>query len=165
MPVLTYDLVFGTQKVKFLNLSHNVINEIRRSKCTIIKDFTYNLQIILQLEMTTLLIFNNESISTLVTDALSNLTQLKTLDLSFNEIETLDTIDFKFNFPINLTELHITNNQLQQLPMHVFKNVSTMTFIDIQNNSIVSFDADLLRNVKNGLQLFISGNYFFSSSC
>lgn len=33
MPVLTYDLAFGTAKVKTLNISHNVINEIRRSEC------------------------------------------------------------------------------------------------------------------------------------
>lgn len=31
MPVLTYDLAFGTAKVKKLNISHNVINDIRRS--------------------------------------------------------------------------------------------------------------------------------------
>lgn len=33
MPVLTYDLAFGTAKVTKLNISHNVINEIRRSEC------------------------------------------------------------------------------------------------------------------------------------
>lgn len=98
---------------------------------------------------------------TFISDVLSNLTQLKTLDLSYNDIDTLDSIDFKFNFPINLTELHITNNRLRRLPMHVFKNVSTMTTIDIQNNTIMSFDADLLRSVKNGLHLFIAGNYYF----
>lgn len=30
MPVLTYDLTFGTKKVEKLNVSHNYINDIRR---------------------------------------------------------------------------------------------------------------------------------------
>lgn len=90
-------------------------------------------------------------------DVLSNLTQLKTLDLSYNELDTLDNIDSKINFPVNLTELHLTNNRLRRLPMHVFKNVSAMTLIDMRNNSVVSFEPSLLRNVKDGLQLFISG--------
>lgn len=31
MPLLTYDLVFGTSKVEKLNMSHNSIADIRRS--------------------------------------------------------------------------------------------------------------------------------------
>lgn len=34
MPVLTYDIVFGTQQVEKLNLSHNAIADIRRGKLT-----------------------------------------------------------------------------------------------------------------------------------
>jgi Leucine-rich repeat (LRR) protein len=30
IPVLTFDITFGTKKVKFLNVSHNSINEIRK---------------------------------------------------------------------------------------------------------------------------------------
>lgn len=30
LPVLTFDITFGTKKVKFLNVSHNSINEIRK---------------------------------------------------------------------------------------------------------------------------------------
>lgn len=32
MPVLTYDITFGTKKVKYLNLSHNAITDLRKSK-------------------------------------------------------------------------------------------------------------------------------------
>lgn len=32
IPVLTYDITFGTKKVKKLNISHNSINDIRRGK-------------------------------------------------------------------------------------------------------------------------------------
>jgi len=32
MPVLTYDLTYGTGKMETLNVSHNIINEIRRGE-------------------------------------------------------------------------------------------------------------------------------------
>lgn len=32
MPVLTYDITFGTKKVKLLNISHNYVNDIRKGK-------------------------------------------------------------------------------------------------------------------------------------
>lgn len=118
------------------------------------------------LKMNSLLVhLNAYLIETFIADVLSNLTHLKTLDLSYNEIDMLDTIDTKFNFPANLTELHITNNRLRRLPMHVFKNASTMATIDIRNNSIVSFEPSLLRNIKTGLQLFITGNLSFVFVC
>lgn len=41
IPVLTYDLAFGTRKVKFLNISHNQINEIRQSEYST-KNLPYN---------------------------------------------------------------------------------------------------------------------------
>lgn len=34
MPVVTFDLVFGTSKLERLNLSHNVIADIRKGKLT-----------------------------------------------------------------------------------------------------------------------------------
>lgn len=33
MPVVTFDLVFGTSRVEKLNLSHNVIADVRKGEC------------------------------------------------------------------------------------------------------------------------------------
>lgn len=89
------------------------------------------------------------------------MTQLRTLDLSFNEIESLESTEFTFSLPENLTRLHINRNRLKQFPINIFNNLSTVQFIDIQNNSIESFNPSLLRNVKNGLELHIAGKGFF----
>ena len=32
MPVLTYDITFGTGRVEVLNISHNILNEIRQGE-------------------------------------------------------------------------------------------------------------------------------------
>lgn len=95
----------------------------------------------------------------LFSDVLSNLTQLETLDISFNELETLESDGYNFTLPKNLTHLYISNNKLWTFPVNIFDNLTTVQLIDIENNSIEKFDLDLLKSVKTGLQLQISGIY------
>lgn len=141
MPVITYDFAFGTHKVKTLNLSHNLINEVRRSK--------FNDRMIRRnIKFINFCFFE---------DVLSNLTQLETLDLSFNELQALESDGYNFSFPENLTRLYISNNKLTRFPVETFDNLTTVKMIDLQNNSLQEFDINLLKNVANGLELHIAG--------
>lgn len=94
----------------------------------------------------------------LCTDVLANLKYLKTLDLSHNDLTSIPT-DHVF-FPGNLSNLFIHNNKLQHFSSHVFENLTTVKFIDIQNNSLELFDLDLLNSIKTGLVLIIAGNFY-----
>lgn len=92
-------------------------------------------------------------------DVLSNLTQLETLDLSYNELQSLEGEDFNFTFPENLTRLYISNNKIWRFPVDTFDNITAVKVIDIQNNSIQELELNLLKSVKTGLDLLISGNF------
>lgn len=153
IPVLTYDFAFGTHKVKFLNLSHNSINEIRRSKyysfihVTSTKCFSLSSHSIFSVFF---FFFSFQ-------DVLSNLTQLETLDLSYNDLQSLESDGHNFTFPENLTRLYISNNKITHFPADTFDNLTTVKLIDAQNNSIQEFDLDLLKSIRNGLDLYVAG--------
>lgn len=77
--------------------------------------------------------------------------------MSFNELESLESDGYNFQFPKNLTHLYISNNKLWKLPANVFDNLTAVRLIDIQNNSIQEFELDVLKSVKTGLELQIFG--------
>lgn len=83
---------------------------------------------------------------------------LITLDMSNNELTSFDADDFIF--PENLTNLIVHSNKLMHFSAKAFKNISLVKVIDLQNNSIESFDLELLGQLKSGLELFIAGKLF-----
>lgn len=151
MPVLTYDLSFGTKKVTNLNVSHNYINEIRRRKLFTNGDCRNSYHRITCLYFVFFFFFS--------LDVLSNLTLLETLDLSYNELKDLAAENEKYELilPKNLTFLSIRNNRLQKFPNDMVFNMTTLKTIDLQSNSIERFDMNLLNRVRNGMDLLIAG--------
>lgn len=85
------------------------------------------------------------------------MTELHTLDLSYNELTSFSSDDYNFTFPENLTSLFISNNKLQNLQIELFGNPDSLKIIDLQNNSIEFFDSKLLTKVSDGLNLYIAG--------
>lgn len=75
--------------------------------------------------------------------------------MSHNDLTSFETD--RFIFSDNLTNLFVQNNRLQHFSAKLFKNVTLVKLIDLQNNSIESLELDLLNNLKTGLELFISG--------
>ena len=87
------------------------------------------------------------------------MTELHTLDLSYNELTSFSSDEYNFTFPRNLTSLFISNNKLQHLQFELFSNPDSLKMIDLQNNSIEFFDSKLLMKVNDGLNLYIAGMY------
>lgn len=103
MPVLTFDLTIGTKRVKYLNLSHNSINTIR-------KGVIGNLTSLLSLDLShncledliheprtfdlpanlTHLYLNANQLSQIPTKSIENAKELKLVDMQRNEITTID---------------------------------------------------------------------------
>lgn len=77
--------------------------------------------------------------------------------MSFNELESFESDGYNFTFPENLSRLYISNNKLWTFPVNVFANLTAVQLIDMRNNSVREFELDLLKSVKTGLELQISG--------
>lgn len=92
---------------------------------------------------------------------LGNLTLLETLDLSYNELKDLaaDNERYDLIFPKNLTNLSIRNNHLQKFPNDIVFNMTKLKSIDLQSNVIEGFDMNLLKRVRDGLNLSIAGKF------
>lgn len=92
-----------------------------------------------------------------IADVLSNFTALETLDLSHNDLKNLQSEDYNFTFPANLSSLFLSDNRLTDFPIFTVNNLSAFKVIDLQNNEIEHFDANLLNAVRSGVDLYISG--------
>lgn len=75
--------------------------------------------------------------------------------MSHNDLTSFETDHFIFSE--NLTNLFVQNNRLQHFSAKIFKNVTLVKLLDLRNNSIESFDLDLLNTLKTGLELLIAG--------
>lgn len=103
LPILTFDLTFGTSKLKYLNLSYNGISDIRKfvignisalevldlsnNKLSNLNDpeAPFNLP-----ENITQLLLNNNQIYKIDYDKISNLKDLKEIDLRNNQLSKLN---------------------------------------------------------------------------
>jgi len=106
MPVLTYDITFGTKKLFKLDVSHNQINDLRRG---VISNFT-SLQ---SLDMS-----YNELANLASEEHIFDLPQnLSSLDLSHNQIYHLPFANLvKVS---SLKHVDLTNNSLEDIPASV----------------------------------------------
>ncbi|XP_067629795.1 chaoptin [Eurosta solidaginis] len=121
MPVLTYDITFGTKKLLTLNLSNNNINEIRRG-------------------------------------VLANITELQSLDISYNELSNLAAEEHIFDLPKNLTKINLSNNQIYKVPFLNFQKDIQFQSIDLRNNNLTEFPQLLVNILRNGTVVYFAGN-------
>ncbi|XP_031640244.1 protein artichoke [Contarinia nasturtii] len=123
IPVLTYDLAFGTQNVKFLNISHNYINEIRSnilSNLTQIEilDISYN-------ELTTL---SNDDFNFTLSEKLTNLYASKN-KFRYFEIGNLQ-------YPATLNFLDLQNNLIELFDLKLLTQVKRGLQLHISGNPL-----------------------------
>lgn len=89
-------------------------------------------------------------------DVLVNLTDLERLDISHNKLSTFIS-ESNTSFPIKLTHLYTNNNNIHHLSSVTFSNLTVIKLIDLRNNTIESFDLNLLDKIKEGLEFYITG--------
>lgn len=142
MPVLTYDITFGTKKLYKLNLSHNHINDLRRGEKLENKIFKVCYYLFLFL----------------ITGVLGNLTNLQYLDLSDNELSNLSSEEHLFDLPKNLTQIYLQNNQIYRLPFEKFLKEPRFELIDLSNNSFNEPPLSLVWNMRNDTIVRFQGN-------
>lgn len=123
IPVLTFDITFGTKKVKFLNLSHNSINDIR-------KFVTGNLTALEVLDLS-----NNKLTNLNDPDAPFNLPEnLTNLYLQNNGIFRIDYE--KIEALKNLKEVNLENNQLLHLNKSLIDAVKRGISVQFEGNPL-----------------------------
>lgn len=92
-----------------------------------------------------------------IPDVIGNLTALQTLDLSHNDINDISDRDV-FIPPLNLTNLHLSNNRLSYVPLDKVLSLLNLKVLDLEENEIGVFDKKFMKIIQNGTVLRYSGN-------
>lgn len=85
---------------------------------------------------------------------LGNLTSLKVLDLSFNNLETMKNIG---NIPKNLSVLLMADNKLTKLSKEIINFVPKLKDFNVENNQFNNFPAALAKVVNKGPTISFKG--------
>lgn len=71
-------------------------------------------------------------------EGMLRLLELKELDLSYNEIETISE-DYLWGLP-NLEDFFLTTNKIKHLPRNLFRNTTRLKTVKLSNNQLSSID-------------------------
>ncbi|XP_075166758.1 insulin like growth factor binding protein acid labile subunit convoluted [Haematobia irritans] len=123
MPVLTYDITFGTKKLLKINLSHNSINELRRG---VLGNFTR----LRYLDLSYNELSNLQSEPHLF-DLPKNLTEIY---LQNNQIYKLPFV--KFLKEEKFSSIDLSNNSLTEFPLSLVWNMRNGTDVRFQGNPL-----------------------------
>lgn len=83
---------------------------------------------------------------------LGNLSALRTLDLSYNELTDISEKNV-FVMPRTLKHLYISHNQIATLPI---ENVFNLQTLDVSHNQL-EYYTEITKMVKNGSLVFYAG--------
>ena len=93
-----------------------------------------------------------------VTDVLGNLTALKVLDLSHNELTELPGA--LFGTPRNLTAIYLQNNLLTVLPLAELVSLRPqLRIVDVRANRLQHFHDELMPLIENGTRVLYAGKH------
>ena len=93
-----------------------------------------------------------------VADVLGNLTAMKVLDLSHNELTELPGA--LFGPPRNLTAIYLQNNLLTVLPLVELVSLRPqLRIIDVRANRLQHFHDELMPLVENGTRVLYAGTH------
>lgn len=82
---------------------------------------------------------------------------MQTLDLSYNDLSDISEPDV-FLPPLNLTNLHLSNNRLSHVPLDKILPLPNLRVLDLVGNDVGVFDEKFMRIVRNGTVLRYAGN-------
>ena len=157
MPVITKDMLVGTKHLKYLNISYNILTDIRKGK-KMIPGFSLSRNILISSYCIAAIFF------LLLSDVLSNMSSLEVLSMSGNKLE--DKIFLKeghsFGFLPNLTELELDRNKFTQLPIEELILHQKLQTLNLAYNQLTKYSPEFTEMVKKGLKVEYEGKFFFS---
>ena len=156
MPVITKDMLVGTKHLKYLNISYNILTDIRKGRWSLVfPGFSLSRNI---------LISSYCLLLSLLSDVLSNMSSLEVLSMSGNKLE--DKIFLKeghsFGFLPNLTELELDRNKFTQLPIEELILHQKLQTLNLAYNQLTKYSPEFTEMVKKGLKVEYEGKFFFS---
>lgn len=95
-------------------------------------------------------------ISNLTRSDFFNFNRLTSLDLQFNQIQTIDTL--AFSKLINLEELYLGHNRISLVQPGLFESLKKLTVLYSNNNNIEKLTADTFRSLQSVLKLRLDKN-------
>lgn len=101
------------------------------------------------------LITNNCDLSFLPA-VIGNLTSLRELDLSYNNIANL-TATGVFLLPTNLSFLDLSNNRLFVFPVEPILRAHNLRRLDLRHNQLEEFYSKLMPAIRNGTLIYYDG--------
>ena len=99
-------------------------------------------------ETSTSLDLRNKTIDSIAIETFSNLTSLEQLALSSNRLVSLDSLLFKS--VTNVWDLRLDNNLLTNLDDSLlFQSLVNLEWLNLESNQLVTLDVSLFSNLKN----------------
>ena len=92
-------------------------------------------------------------------DVLNDLTRLQSLDLSYNNINVIQTKTFKDQSALN--KLNLNNNRLQGIHGYVFEGLVSLRHLSLRHCDLLSLDGDMFNVIRNIQVLDIGGNQIY----
>lgn len=87
---------------------------------------------------------------------LGNLTSLKVLDLSFNNLGTMNKVG---HLPENMTTLLMSDNKLTRISKEIINFIPKLTDFNVENNRFNNFPPELAKIVSKGPTISFKGMY------
>ena len=88
---------------------------------------------------------------------IGNITRLKILDLSNNQLDDLTSDEELFRLPPNISEIYLSRNRINSLPWSGLKKTSMLSTLDLNRNNFDYFDQILISLVKKGVNVYFEG--------
>lgn len=130
-------------KLKFLNLSNNVIDDLPRNCCQ-------------GLDLLEELYLSGNRLHAIPFQVFAPLTNLKVLDLSHNYMVTFLDHFFRPNKLIHT--LILNNNRISKLTSNALADLTELRVLQLNDNSLISFAKGIFDSLKHLEYLYIGGN-------
>jgi Leucine-rich repeat (LRR) protein len=109
-------------------------------------------------------VFNGSSnlITEIKSNTFENCTNLKTIDLSFNKIETI--ADGLFEMLENLTNLNLKSNCIIEIDQHTFDGCQKLKYLNLEENRLEYLAEEAFQELADLEKLYLGSNQLFEIS-
>lgn len=155
MPVITKDMLVGTKHLKYLNISYNILTDIRKGRSCFSLGFSWFF-----LPSFLLILWRCCNFFLPSSDVLSNMSSLEVLSMSGNKLEDKIFLadGHSLGFLPNLTVLELDRNKFTQLPIEELILHQKLKTLNLAYNQLTKYSPELTEMVKKGLKVEYEGN-------